>query len=222
MTQPAARRGRWERLEPDARRAQILLCARRLFAQQRYGAVSMEEIALSAGVRRGLLHHYFGSKRDLYVEVVRDMLTNYGRSFPLEAPGGSFEDIVTAHVGHWLDAVEEDAETWFAIVGAEGFGRDPDVERLVEKARDASVDAIIGTLELPDVAEELPVVLRAYSSFAEGVTREWLQRRSITRAQAEVLLSTTLLALVREVVPAVKALAKLGGKSSGKSKKGQD
>jgi hypothetical protein len=39
---------------------------------------------------------------------------------------------------------------------------------------------------------------------AEIVTRDWLQRRRITRAQAEVLLSTALLSLVSDVVPAVR------------------
>lgn len=209
---PTPKRGGWERLGPDERRAQILLCARRLFAQQSFGAVSMEEIALAAGVRRGLLHHYFGSKRDLYVEVVRDMLSSFGRSFPALPPTDGraldLERVVRTHVAHWLDVVKENAEHWFAIVGAEGFGRDPDVERLVEKARDTSVEAIIATLDLSDVADELRVVLRGYSGFADVITREWLKRRSISRPQAEALLSTTLLSLVRDVTPAVQAAGK--------------
>jgi hypothetical protein len=39
---------------------------------------------------------------------------------------------------------------------------------------------------------------------AEVVTREWLQRRTIDRAQAEALLTAALLSLVRDVVPVVR------------------
>jgi AcrR family transcriptional regulator len=219
MTEPATerRQPRWERLGPDERRAQILRAARELFAQRQYASVSMEEVALAAGVRRGLVNHYFGAKRDLFMEVVREMLGSFGHAFPLPEPdpepegdnadnagsSRSIEQVVADHVGRWLDVVEGDAETWFAILGAEGFGRDPDVERLVDRARDAMVAGIVEVLGQP-ASDELRVVLRAYSGLAEIVTREWLQRRRIDRRQAEALLASALLSLVRDVVPAVR------------------
>lgn len=207
MTDPGPR---WERLEPDARRAQILRCARELFAGQRYAAVSMEQIATAAGVRRGLVNHYYGSKRELFIEVVREMLGGFNAAFPLPRREGTIDEVVADHVARWLDVVEADAETWFALVGAEGFGRDPDVEKLVDRARDAMVEGIVDVLDPPtsdtgDTGDELRVVLRAYSGLAEVVTREWLQRHTIDRPRAEALLATSLLTLVRDVVPAVVA-----------------
>ena len=65
---------RWTRLEHDERRGQILAAAATLFAERHYASVSTKDIADAAGVARGLLHHYFGSKRDLYLEVAREML----------------------------------------------------------------------------------------------------------------------------------------------------
>jgi AcrR family transcriptional regulator len=197
----AVRKPRWERLGPDERRAQILRIARQLFAARQYAAVSMEEIALAAGVRRGLVNHYFGSKRALFIEVVRDMLASFGRALPPEGAA-----TIADHVSRWLDVVQGDAETWFAILGAEGLGHDRDVSGLVDRATEAMVGAIIDALGEPD-SPELRVVLRAYSGLAEVVTREWLQRHRIDRAQAEALLTTALLSLVRDAVPAVKANA---------------
>ena len=223
MTDTAPRARRWARLGPDERRAQILRAARGLFARRQYSSVSMEEIAVAAGVRRGLVNHYFGSKRDLFIEVVRDMLGAFGDAFPLgdvgagDAAAGAgaggdagapapIEDVVADHVRRWLDVVEGDAETWFAILGAEGFGRDPDVQRLVDKARDATVAGIVTVLRQPP-SDELHMVLRAYSGLAEIVTREWLQRRRMDRAQAETLLATSLVSLVHDVVPALRGAA---------------
>src|SRR4051794_41427462 len=65
---------RWTRLEHDERREQILSAARRLFSERPPGSVSTTDIAREAGVARGLLHHYFGTKRDLYLEVMRSVL----------------------------------------------------------------------------------------------------------------------------------------------------
>ncbi len=58
------------RLSPDARRQQILDAAGRLYRERRYDDVSIEELAAAAGVARGLLHHYFGSKRELFLAVM--------------------------------------------------------------------------------------------------------------------------------------------------------
>jgi AcrR family transcriptional regulator len=65
------------RLEPDERREQILRCAIRLFGERPYANVSTTEITAEAGVARGLVNHYFGTKRELYLVVVRRM-----RAFP--------------------------------------------------------------------------------------------------------------------------------------------
>jgi AcrR family transcriptional regulator len=188
----------------------------------------MEDIALAAGVRRGLVNHYFGSKRGLFIEVVREMLGGFAAAFPLPERDGPLDEVVATHIARWLDVVEGDVETWFAILGAEGLGRDADVQHLVEKARDAMVEGVVevlGPLAATGAEETgkagktgrtgkatgagesrdpLRVVLRSYSGLAEIVTREWLQRRTIDRAQAEALLTAALLSLVRDVVPVVR------------------
>src|SRR5690242_17748597 len=67
--------GQRRRLEPDARRAQILSVAVRLFGERGYAGVSTGDVARGAGVARGLVNHYFGTKKELYLEVIRLMLT---------------------------------------------------------------------------------------------------------------------------------------------------
>lgn len=204
---------RWERLEPTERRAQILRCARELFTAQPYAAVSMEEVARAAGVRRGLVNHYFGTKRELFLAVVDDLLATFERAFsasqlPLARHGRLVDEAVGEHVDQWLTVVEGNAEAWFALVSAEGFGRDADVVGLVDAYRDATVERIVEALgqagvASPDVGDELRAVLRSYSGMADIVGREWLVRRSLDRRQAHIVLTATLLSLLHEVVPAL-------------------
>jgi hypothetical protein len=112
---------------------------------------------------------------------------------------------VAAYVDRWLELVEQQAESWFALIDAEFGTRDPEVVALVERARRAMIDGIVTALDLGDVTPELRVVLRSFSGLAELATREWLTRGNLDRRQVQALLATALVGMVRDVVPAVEA-----------------
>ncbi|MFJ6572902.1 TetR/AcrR family transcriptional regulator [Streptomyces sp. NPDC091292] len=52
----------------------LLAAATRLFAGQGYDRTSVQEIVEAAGVTKGALYHYFGSKEDLLQEIYARML----------------------------------------------------------------------------------------------------------------------------------------------------
>src|SRR5882672_5243534 len=57
-----------------ATRAAILASARRVFAQVGYDGVGVREIAKGAGVTAMLVNRYFGSKEQLFAEVVAETM----------------------------------------------------------------------------------------------------------------------------------------------------
>src|SRR5438067_826060 len=59
------------RLDAEARASQLVQVAKALFAKRAYDEVKVEEIAAAAGVSEGLVYHYFATKRELYVAVIR-------------------------------------------------------------------------------------------------------------------------------------------------------
>ena len=61
---------KYHRLDREQRRQQILDVANDLFAERGYEEVSVEDIASAAGVTRGLVHHYFGGRRDVYIALL--------------------------------------------------------------------------------------------------------------------------------------------------------
>jgi AcrR family transcriptional regulator len=197
---------RWQRLDYDERRGQILAVARRLFSERSYTSVSTTEIAREAGVARGLLNHYFGTKRDLYLEVVRTLVRTPSNPVPLQAPGRGIEVVIDESVGRWLTMLERNRGTWLAALGARGLGRDPEVEEILEDAREQAADRLIEALQTYEAARapnELRASIRAYSGFAEAASVEWLERRRLTREQTHTLLVQGFLSIVRDVVPAV-------------------
>jgi AcrR family transcriptional regulator len=205
MSSPATA-PRWRRLEPDRRREQILACAIKLFGERPYSAVSTTELAREAGVARGLINHYFGTKRDLYLEVVRQMVT-----FPEHAvkrlPKGSLAERVEAAVAWFLDMVSVHPKTWLAVVGAEGVGDDPEVERILAEADDTAAERVLEAVDLAGVLahrEELRAMIRAYGGLVKAAAREWLVRQTLPREHVQALLTDTLLSILRDTFPTVR------------------
>jgi AcrR family transcriptional regulator len=58
------------RLSTGERREQLLSVGARLFSESPYDDVWIEQVAEIAGVSRGLLYHYFPTKRDFFAAVV--------------------------------------------------------------------------------------------------------------------------------------------------------
>ncbi|MFN8149670.1 MAG: helix-turn-helix domain-containing protein [Solirubrobacterales bacterium] len=191
----------------DERRLQILAAAARLFSERGYSAVSTTEIAEEAGVARGLLNHYFGTKRGLYIEVVREMLRmRPSQEVPEYVNGATPHERLSVSIDRWLEMVSRNRESWLAAVGAEGLGRDPEIEAVLDEAREQATANIIETLGLGPAADappELHAVLRAYGGMAEAATREWLERDRWTREQLAAFLKAALPNLVGDVYEAI-------------------
>ena len=185
------------RLEPDERRREILACAVRLFGERPYADVSTTDIAREAGVARGLINHYFGTKKELYLEVVRTLVTIPDLAFE-RLPGGTRRERVDAAVDWFLDTVERHSSAWLAAVNSEVLGRDPDVVRILDEADDRTADMVIRALGL-EPTEALRAMVRAHAGMSKAAAQEWLVRRAMTRAQVHRLLGRTLLTIVEDV-----------------------
>jgi AcrR family transcriptional regulator len=59
------------RLDNDARRAQLLELGAKIFSEKTYDEVSIDDLARAAGISKGLLYHYYPTKRDLYLAGLR-------------------------------------------------------------------------------------------------------------------------------------------------------
>lgn len=192
------------RLERDQRREQILSHARELFSDRPYAAVSTAEIAEAAGVARGLVNHYFGTKRELYLEVVSDLAAPEMPPLPDPTSHESLEDALEGVIDMWLDETESNRETWLAAIGAGGFGRDPEVELIMDRARETVAQWIMRALGVGGSgpgSTELHGMIRAFTGLAEAASVEWLVHKRLTRAQVRAMLVSAMLGPLREMVP---------------------
>lgn len=190
-------------MDADARRRQIVEVAQRLFCQRPYSEVSTSDIANEAGVGRANLHYHFGTKRELYIEVIR----NFARLPPLPSSRkrpASLEDNVSYTLEHWLDTVWENRGTFIMIFEAAPINNDREVEAILEEGREAWAARLVELLELPGGAtRSARALIRSFQSMAEAAVEEWIRRERLTRADVLLLLTETLHAVARNVAPHV-------------------
>src|SRR4051794_36623034 len=161
----------------------------------------MADVAAEAGVSRALVNHYFGSKRELYLETLR-VVASQGPSqvrTDLDLP---VEDMVAANADSWLDFVEANPNTTMAMSGGGAFAGDRESEKALSDLRDELVDRMLanhfGSASIPPPAR---LAMRAYTGLWEVAVRDWLVEGLATREEVRELLVQSLLALVREVIP---------------------
>ena len=188
------------RLPPDERRAQVLEAARAVFARDGFAGASAAAVAREAGVTRSLVHHYFSSRRKLFLGVLEELAERLPAAIRTDLEGLPLVDVVRTNATSLLDAGERDRDAWVALLAA--AGADPDVEQILDRARNRAIDRMLVNQRaaLGDVPE-LRLVLRVYLGAAEAALGEWIVHDRATRAQAEVMVRETLLAMVAQVLP---------------------
>jgi AcrR family transcriptional regulator len=93
-------------------RTALLRAAAREFADRGYDAAGTDRIAARARVNKAMLYYHFGSKRDLYLEIVRDMVATLGTRVRAIADGPGPAD---RKLDGWIGAIVEEAAArpWF-------------------------------------------------------------------------------------------------------------
>jgi AcrR family transcriptional regulator len=82
-TPPQPGRARRARLDPEARRAQLVATARQLLEDQGVDTMSVEAVADAAGVSRSLVYAYFGDRDGLVAEVYLRVLRELHQALAL-------------------------------------------------------------------------------------------------------------------------------------------
>ena len=181
----------FRRLDPAQRRDQILDAASTLFAARAYDEVSIEDIASAAGVTRGLVHHYFGGRKEVYIALLERLGAQ--REQQLRPPvGRGARARVADTVSRWLDWTESNRTIWLATIAHGEDIADPEVRRVVSGLVRRAV-ALLTTFHA-DIAEDTPrlrYALECWTALNRAATRRWL-RGEVTRDATHELLASTL------------------------------
>jgi AcrR family transcriptional regulator len=195
------------RLDNDQRRAQLLELARRAFSDRAYDDVSIDDLARVAGISKGLLYHYFPTKRDLYVAGLRgiaDELVAAIMAVPLELPP---IERVRAGVDAYLEHIHRHSRAFVALMRG-GIGSDPEVAAVIDSVRGRLFDRFLvgspfAALLAGDARFETAV--RGWIGFVEAASIDWCANPRLSRVELRELMAAVLYEIIRVAAPAVVA-----------------
>lgn len=174
------------RLDPEARRAQLVQTARDLLEQRGLATMSVEDVADAAGVSRSLVYAYFGDRDGLVAEVYLGVLDELhavlAPFLPGELPAG--EAALAAIVERCMQFAREQPAAWRLLV-TDSVRRHPAIVR----SRAQRV-ALLAGMRDDGSGEEL--VADAILGLMEAGVLHWLDYSDLPAADAGRLLASVL------------------------------
>ncbi|MEQ8841163.1 MAG: TetR/AcrR family transcriptional regulator [Acidimicrobiales bacterium] len=163
------------RLPAAERRVQLLEAARSVFAVEGFQNATMETVASEAGVTKPVLYQHFSSKRELFLELLRDVgdrLTTVVGEAATAAPTGEAK-VVDGFAAYFRFAAQ--APDDFRLLFGEGVRIDVEFARAVADVESELALFIAALIEIDDLADADRLVLaHGILGLAEATGRHWI------------------------------------------------
>jgi len=192
------------RLDNDQRRAQLLALARSAFSDRAYDDVSIDDLAKEAKISKGLLYHYFPTKRDLYVAGLSEIAD--GLVAAVTATGGDAPiDRARAGLDAYLDHITRHQRAFVSLMRG-GIGSDPEVAAVVDGVRAAMFETFLQDQPFAPLVKgdaRFEIAVRGWIGFVEAATIDWCANPRLSREQLRELLVQILFEVLRVVSPPI-------------------
>jgi AcrR family transcriptional regulator len=183
------------RLTPDERRSQLLDLGAELFATLPFEEVHIERVAELAGVSRGLLYHYFPTKRAFFADLVRRGTARMAADTEPD-PTLSPVDQLSLGVERYLHHVQANEHGSRAIYRG-ALSADAEVQEVITESMRVFEDRIVVALQ-PDgqVAELVRVAVRSWILMMRHAGQELLDHPEIPLEQIRELCVTAFVGMM--------------------------
>lgn len=183
------------RLSPDARRAQLIGLGVELLATRRLDELSVDLIAETAGISRGLLFRYFPSKQQFHLEVARAAAAEMLRR---TAPDTALAPMQALHraLTSFIDHVEENPDNYKSLVRGAASG-DANMRAIFDETRRTMAARILDVLTAHglDASPRLALAVHGWVAYVEECVVRWIDARTVRRDELLELLTRSLPAL---------------------------
>jgi AcrR family transcriptional regulator len=184
------------RMNTEERREQLLRSGVELLKGRPHEDVSIEEIAAAAEVSKGLLYHYFPTKKDFILAALergQKELAERLRPDPELEPVAQLD----ASLDAFLDSVEEHTTAYTTIF--KGGAGDAEVAETLNAGRAQQLETLLEALAQwegsPTSTERSPALetaVQGWLFFVEGAVLHWLEHGGLERDQLRALLRSGL------------------------------
>ncbi len=183
-----------ERKELAARRAQLIALGIEAFTAQSYDQVSIDEVARKAGISKGLLYHYFPSKKAFYVATLHAAAAQL---LDATTPDPSLPplDRLQRGLDAFLRYAEAHGEAYSALLRG-AVSVDEEVFQILEATRARFQSRLLEGLPSGLSGPAVRLLSRGWVSLVETSTLEWVEKKELSRERFRKLLTNSLLAIL--------------------------
>lgn len=181
MPDPASRKPTKRAAQAAETRARLIDVAIEVFSDTDYDQVAVADIAARARVAHGLLFHYFGNKRGIYLAAVRATAEQLNAAFTFE-PGSTPRELIHSALEQHLSYLHQHRGLALRLVLG-GRGVDSEAWEIFEAARWQALGAFATLLRLDTANPALRVVGRAAVSAIDEAVVQWLDDTDVVDAQ---------------------------------------
>jgi AcrR family transcriptional regulator len=195
------------RLEVDERRAQLLALGMQMFSSTDYDEVSLDDVAKQLAISKGLIYHYFPTKKDFFSACVEEAAE---KLLEMTAPDESLPpaEMLSQGVRAYLQYVETHRGGFVALMRGRSSG---EIAKILERTRQRLLDRIIA--KLPFVEKDDPrlvLALRGWIGFVEALSLEWAARDDVPLEEPLELALATFTTCVAHVATSWESLVAKG------------
>lgn len=164
------------RLEVDERRAQLLDLGMQLFSSTDYDEVSLDDVAKRLAISKGLIYHYFPTKKDFFSACVEEAAE---KLLEMTEPDESLPPVerLTHGVRAYFQYVETHRGGFVALMRGRASG---EIAKILERTRQRLLDRILEGMPFPEKDDpRLVLALRGWIGFVEALSLEWAAREGV-------------------------------------------
>ncbi|WP_167354253.1 TetR/AcrR family transcriptional regulator [Nocardia kruczakiae] len=144
-----------------------------LFAERSYDEVAVADICQAAGAAHGLLFHYFGNKRGIYMEAIRETSDRILQTHVMRPGVSPVEQIRGAFTAQFRYLAAHRGLALRLVLG--GRGADPEAWEVLEAGRWQTIEGWISLLGMDPQNKALRMMIRSVVGAIDEAAAYWLQ-----------------------------------------------
>lgn len=171
-------------MSPDARRRQLIDLGVAMASERPLETITIEAVAEAAGVSKGLIFHYFESKADFHLQVVREQAqVMLDRTAPSDSVSDVLE-VLHSSVAAYVDYVSDNGQGFIGVIRG-AASADPDVREVADRTRAVMSERILE--RAPELGIErspsIELAVGGWMAFVEETLVRWLAAPVVSRDQ---------------------------------------
>ena len=184
------------RLNPEARRAQLIDLGVEMLATRRLDELSVELIAKAAGISRGLLFHYFPSKQEFHLEVARAAAAEMLRRTEPD-PELSPVEALRGALTSFIEYVDENPDNYKSLVRGAVSG-DAEMRAIFDSTRAALAERVVSVVSGMgfELSPRAALTVLGWVAYCEECVIRWIDDKTIDRDELQEMLAKALPAVV--------------------------